>query len=209
MLRCLRRIIGGVGHIVDAGWWGWRSIGEGIPQRVYAMLRMRQMQQMLLPVTASALVPFVLIWGFSRLLPPAESFGDILLGLLLFSLVYLVSIVVHEGLHAVAMIVVGGVSWRSIRFGLRLREGVAYVHTDRPLTVRSYRAVLAAPGILTGVLPIAVAIVLGNAWLLAYGYVMTLSAAGDVAILLLLRNLPPDLPVRDHPSDVGCQVRRS
>lgn len=160
-------------------------------------------------LAAVTLVPFVLLWGW-----PAWPSGVGWLALvgrgLLYAVVglvvYAVSAVLHEGLHALAIATVGRVPWQEIQFGIRWREGVAYVHAGRPMTVQAYRAVLALPGLVQGVLPAAAGLLLGDGWVLLYGFVMLASAAGDLIMLRLLHPLPAHRLVRDHPDKVGCQV---
>jgi hypothetical protein len=160
-------------------------------------------------LAAVTLIPFMLVWG-----GPAWPSGVGWLALVgrgvLYTVaalaVYAVSAVVHEGLHALAVVTVGRVPWRAIEFGVRWREGVAYVHAGRPMTVRAYRVVLALPGFVQGVLPAAAGLLLGYGWVLIYGFVMLASAACDLIMLRLMHPLPAHLLVRDHPDKVGCQV---
>lgn len=163
-----------------------------------------------LPLMAAfTLLPHVLLWG----LPDGPSWGALLpflreaiLLLAIVLLVYIVSAALHEGLHVLAMLLFAGVPVRTIRFGLRLREGVAFVHTSRPMTVRAYRAVLVTPGLVQGVVPAALGLALGEGWLTIYGFVMLASAVGDLVMLRLMHPLAPDILVRDHPDELGCQV---
>lgn len=150
---------------------------------------------------------FVALWGLPRLPADVGAFvGRALWQGGVFALVYAASAFVHEALHAAGMLVFARVPLRSIRFGMRLSEGVLYVHTGRPMTVRAYRGVLALPGVVQGVVPLVAGVALDSGWMAAYGLIMLASAAGDVAVLRLLRGLTPDRLVRDHPHDVGCQV---
>jgi hypothetical protein len=182
----------------------WHDLTLSIPEVV------RGAKRWILALAAGTLLLFFALWGLPawpgwQAVPAA--LGLFVLHLLLFAVVYVASAVLHEGLHAVAIVVFGRVPWRAVRFGLRLREGVAYVHTPVPMHVRAYRGVLLLPGLVQGVLPMVGGLALGNGWLTFYGYVMLVSAAGDFAVLRLLRVLPGAALVRDHPHEVGCQVR--
>ena len=154
--------------------------------------------------------PFIFFWGT----PPLPGTGEILpftktalTKAFVFLVVYLFSAVVHELLHALAMVLYARAPVRSIRFGLRWREGVAFVHTDEPMTIRAYRVVLAFPGVVLGLLPTFAGLGVGNGWLTFYGFIMLVSAVGDMAVLQLLQPFDADRLVRDHPREVGCQVR--
>ena len=114
---------------------------------------MRLAWRLLLGTAVAAFVPFVLLWGLPSLPDLHEVprwLGEAFVAAVLFVLVYLASAVVHEGLHAFAMVAFAGVPVRAVRFGLRLSEGVAYVHAARPMTVRAYRVVLVLPGLVQG-----------------------------------------------------------
>jgi hypothetical protein len=159
-------------------------------------------------ITAVSFLPYLLVWG----VPSGPDWSGTLEAIAAMALwgvialaVYAASAILHELLHAAAMLLVG-VPAKSIRFGSRIREGVIYVHTDVPTSARAYRLVLVAPAILQGLLPIAAGTGYGRLWLVLYGYVMLASAIGDLAVFRLIRKLPPDAIVRDHPEQVGCRV---
>ncbi len=160
-------------------------------------------------ITILSLLPYVLIHGLPPL-PDWSGLADAALSVLFWSAiglaVYAASAIVHEGLHVLAMLTVARVPISSLRFGARLSEGVLYVHSDRPMSVASYRIVLMLPAILLGILPAAVGTIEGIGWLVLYGYVMILSAVGDFAVLQLIRDLDAAATVRDHHQKVGCQV---
>lgn len=156
------------------------------------------------------LVPYLLYWGVPGL-PGMGSWlwrlGVLWLHVAMFVLVYLANAVVHELLHAAAMLVVARVSWRSIRFGVRWRQGVAYVHTDQPMTVQAYRVVLLLPGVVQGALPALIGLWIGSGWLTLFGYVMLVSSMGDFVMVQRLHRYGAHLLVRDHPVEIGCQIQ--
>ena len=181
----------------------WRDLTIPLPHLASLALRWT------LGLAVLLFVPYALWWGLPSLPGWGELpafLGRVLLYGLLFVLVYAASAAVHEGLHAVAMRLFAGVPWQDVHFAVRLREGIAYVHTAHPMTAAAYRGVLLLPGLVQGVLPAVVGLVAGHGWLLFYGYVMLASAAGDLAMLWLLRPLDGSTRVRDHPTQVGCQV---
>lgn len=163
-------------------------------------------------MTALSILPYVLIWGFPSL-PHWSGVGDAILAVLAWTLiglgVYAVSAIVHEGLHVAAMLVMARVPMKSLRFGVRPSEGVLYVHSDCPMSAAAYRVVLLLPFFLQGLLPAAAGTLLGVGWLVVYGYVMIVSAIGDLAVLQLIRDLDRKARVRDHPQEIGCQVLRA
>ncbi len=114
-------------------------------------------------------------------------------------------IVVHEGLHGLAMVLCG-VPPGEVRFGIQVSRGAAFATTRRPLSVGAYRFVLVLPLLLLGLAPLAVGLAIGNALVVKLGTFMVAGAGGDVAVLLALRRVGGTASVMDHPSEPGCYV---
>jgi len=100
----------------------------------------------------------------------------------------------------------GWYSWENIHFGFKWAVLTPYVHCPKPIEVRNYRWGVAMPGIVLGILPYVMALIMQNGWLLAFGLFFTLAASGDILILWLLRNVGDGKKVKDHPKLVGCRV---
>ena len=143
-----------------------------------------------------------MLWGWPALLRGLLLFG----APLSFILVLLLGIVAHEALHGLAWRLAGRVPWSAIRFGFQLKTLTPYAHCAVPLEVRSYRIGTAAPGVVLGLLPLLVATVSGNGWLLRFGVFFSLAAVGDLIILWTLRGVPAGRRVKDHPTRAGCYV---
>lgn len=184
----------------------WRDITLSIDQLIGLAAKW------LPALTLFSVLPYLLIWG----LPDAPAWSgvwDAAVAIVKWSVlgvgIYAVSALLHEAIHVIAMVAVARVRPSSLRFGMRLSEGVLYVHTDEPMTTRSYRVVLMLPALVQGILPAAIGTVFGLGWLVLYGYVMIVSSIGDFAVLQLIRHFDPNVTVRDHPEKVGCQVKLS
>jgi hypothetical protein len=115
-------------------------------------------------------------------------------------------VVAHELLHALGFLVFGRVERRAIRFGIQWKTITPYAHCGVPVTARVYRAAVALPGLLLGILPCIIALTFGSGWLLIWGALMTMAAGGDAAILWAVRSVPGPLLVSDHPTRAGCMV---
>jgi hypothetical protein len=106
------------------------------------------------------------------------------------------SVALHELLHLVGYVCIGGAPIDSVHFELR---GVAIVaRCDVPLPARSYRAAVALPGAVLGLVPTIVGLALGIALVTVYGAVMLGASAGDVAVLWALRKYRADEEVVDR-----------
>ncbi len=153
---------------------------------------------LMLFVLAGFFIPFVQVWGSERLF---SAFENMRFPFLLF---LALGVVTHELLHGLGFVLTGRVPWRQVQFGVKW--GLAYAHCKVPLSAWVYRVATALPGILLGLLPGLLGLLVGNAWLTVYGAIMSVAALGDVLILWLLRSVPGEARVLDHPSAPGCQV---
>jgi hypothetical protein len=149
-------------------------------------------------VVAAFFVPYAVFWDSVSL----QAALDDLLSPFLFLLA--LSVVAHELLHGVGAVLVGGVPWREVAFGIKWL--MVYAHCKAPMATSAYRVTLALPGVLLGLVPGVLGLVWGDARLTVYGALMSIAALGDVIILWLIRSVPNDAHVQDHPSAPGCQV---
>ncbi|MDO4512095.1 MAG: DUF3267 domain-containing protein [Bacteroidales bacterium] len=172
----------------------------------------------LLAVTALATVAAAkLIWGdaFSgkmvmhTLLPASDgsaTSGEVLLGSALIFVALLVGIVVHELIHGIvwAVLVPGG--WKSISFGVKIKELMPYCHCSEPLVVRHYLMGALAPLVVLGIVPLVAGVALCSVGWMAFGILFVAAAGGDIMVSWLLRSQAPTAKVLDHPSEPGCII---
>jgi len=148
---------------------------------------------MVLPV-----VLYWAIWGYERLMDNFNVWTFI--GLLVLFTLW------HEGFHAIGWKYWGGLRWRDLKFGVAWYALTPYCHAKAPMRADAYRFGALLPGIMTGLLPYGIALALGNGIMAIVGAVMLSGAVGDAYVLWVLRELPPDALVLDHPSNAGCIV---
>jgi hypothetical protein len=122
--------------------------------------------------------------------------------------VILAGTVVHELIHAAAWSLAPGGAWAHVRFGWQWKSLVPYAHYGAALPARAYRASAAAPLVLMGIVPALAGTWTGRGGLAAFGWLFVIGAAGDLAVLWLLRGVPRDALVEDHPTRAGCLVHR-
>ncbi len=148
------------------------------------------------------LIPFLLAWW---LLPHARPYQEsdlaIYLGLAIVCTVF------HEGAHALAAILIGGVRPAEVSFGFNWRGLMPYCHVHRSVTLRDYRHFCLAPFFFISLPLLAACLVFPAPWLLLLAWTMLIGCAGDVWIWLKLRPYAPLSLVQDHPTDCGCLIR--
>jgi hypothetical protein len=74
------------------------------------------------------------------------------------------------------------------------------------MRVRDYRIGASMPGLVLGIIPASTAIAFGWPSLLVVGILFTIAAGGDALVLWLIRSVPGDKSVADHPTRAGCVV---
>ena len=142
-----------------------------------------------------------LVWGWASV---AAGF-DRVSSLLFFVPAFLVSIVVHEALHAVGFLA-GRAPRSAVHFGIHRQTLSPFAGCKVPLRAGAYRVAVLLPSIVLGFVPIAVGLATGAGWLTLWGAFMVLTAGGDFAALWAMRGVRGDERVLDHPERVGCRV---
>ncbi len=115
-------------------------------------------------------------------------------------------VVVHELLHGLSWAYFGNKPLRTIKFGFQWKTFTPYAHSREPLEIRAYRIGAAMPGLVLGIIPSSIALIIGTPWLAAFGLFYTLVAGGDMLILWLIRHVKAGQRVADHPTHAGCYV---
>lgn len=161
-------------------------------------------------VLALALMPFLVafVFGPYLLLHGWRALGEGwagVMGVLVFVPMVVISIVVHEGLHGLGFLL-AGVPRASLRFGIQREMMTPYASCTVPVEARRYRFAAALPALVLGLVPALASWITGWAPAAVYAMWMLLFAGGDLLILWIIRDVPPDTRVIDHPSRAGCRI---
>jgi hypothetical protein len=135
-----------------------------------------------------------------------SSAGLSLQGAVLFLLLMIAGILVHEGIHALAWSAFGRLPLKRIRFGFQTSTLTPYAHALDPMPARAYRLGALMPALMLGVVPFAVGTAVGSLPVALFGMIFVFAAGGDLLILWLIRGVDPRALVLDHPSRAGCIV---
>ena len=115
-------------------------------------------------------------------------------------------IVAHELLHGVGFRYFGNVPWRDVRYGVHWKLLTPYATTPVPMPIRAYRGATVLPGIVTGLLPLAIGLATGREGWMLFGGLLLGGAGGDALIIWQTRDLAGDTLVRDSATLIGCEV---
>jgi hypothetical protein len=149
------------------------------------------------PVALIQFLIFVALHGMDNL---ATMFGSALL------IAVLLGILVHELIHGVSWVIFGNKPFSAIKFGFQWKTITPYAHLKEPVEINAYRIAGFMPGLILGILPYLLSLVLGDGNLFWFGLVHTAAAGGDWLILWLIRNVKAGMLVEDHPTNAGCYV---
>ena len=127
----------------------------------------------------------------------------------IFILYVLAGVVAHELIHGIFFARYAKNGFQSVTFGVMWKMIAPYCHCKEPLTVRQYVIGAMMPTIILGFLPAILAIIIGNAGLLAFGIFFTIAGCGDILMIYALRKEKEDTLVEDHPSEAGFYVYRT
>jgi Putative zincin peptidase len=167
-----------------------------------------QVDATLSPVFANVFALLVCGVGFMAFMLPYQLLweGPKFAGITLFFWLSVpAGLVIHEGLHGLGFYL-GGARRQDVRYGIAWSKFMPYAHCKVPLTARAYRLSVVLPGLVLGLVPALVGLLLGWGTWVVFGWVMIACAGGDAAILWAIRHVPAESRVLDHPTDVGCRV---
>lgn len=131
---------------------------------------------------------------------------ELTLNFVIFIGVVIIAVVIHELIHGIGWMIFGQKPWSAIKFGFQWKTFTPYAHLKEPVEVNAYRIGGFLPGLILGILPYLLSLLLGDVNLLLFGLLNIAGAGGDWLMLWLLRGVPKGALVEDHPTKVGCYV---
>lgn len=156
-----------------------------------------------LPIFIIPTAVFAAVWGGNRV---DAGLDAIFANVFAFLGLFIGGIVLHEALHGLTWQTLSNQRSGVVEYGVKWMLLTPYTHMKARISVRAYRLGTLMPGLVLGIIPLVVAMATGNGFLLWYGLIFTWAAGGDAIILWLLRDVPGDWLVEDHPSRAGCYV---
>lgn len=115
---------------------------------------------------------------------------------------YILLIVIHEGIHGVCMYLFNGHDKSTIEFGIN--SGMPYCTCQAPIKRWQYIIVLLMPTIILGIATSILALQIGRFWWLLLAFEMMVGGGGDLTITSkILMEKVNDLSVVDHPYKCG------
>lgn len=125
---------------------------------------------------------------------------------LLLVVAMLALIVVHELIHGITWALFADHHFGDIEFGFMKEYMTPYCTCKCPLTKGKYIIGALMPLFILGLLPMAVGIGMGSFFWLLLGIIMTVSAGGDIMIVMMIvkyKSQAEDILYLDHPTQAG------
>lgn len=114
--------------------------------------------------------------------------------------------VVHELLHAWAILRWGEVPSGAVRFGFHWKALMPYFHCRVPVEMAAYRTATLFPLYVTCPIGMLAVLAYPSVWVAAGAGVAVAACTGDVWTFMKLRRFDGRSLVLDHPSEIGCDV---
>ena len=118
----------------------------------------------------------------------------------------LLSIALHELLHALFFLIFSRGKFKSVKIGFIKQYLTPYAHCSEPLLKLEYAIVLIAPLFFLGIIPIVVAFYLKDILVLFYSLIMISAASVDVLLLFCLLKIPNHKKILDHEDKAGFLI---
>lgn len=144
---------------------------------------------------------YILIWDKALFLEGFRNFRSSYTYLIL-----LLGFLIHEIIHICSYLFFGNASLKDLKIGFQFKTVTPYAHCSKSMTITAYRISALMPGLMLGLLPAIISLILGNAYLFILAIIFTVAAGGDLLLIYLLRNVSPKELVKDHPHKAGCLV---
>ena len=173
-------------------------------QESYAMEIITALRK-LVRITRASIVVLILLFLIIHGWHISLNVSQVIVGVLTILLSFILFIFVHELTHALGFMLLGKVSLKNIKFGFKRDALSPYMHCKVGVPINVYRTAILLP-VIVGAIPLVWGIITGNMLVYLFGILTFISGYGDIYVLWLLKDAPPDLIVKDHPQKLGCTV---
>ena len=155
----------------------------------------------------TGLVPSLIFIGLFIILYGWEKFIQLKFDLMM--ICFIVSIVIHEGIHGLFFGIFAKNHFKSIEFGIVWKSLNPYCYCSEPVNKAQYMTALLMPGTILGVCTGIIALLIGNGTLVGFSALSFFAAGGDIYIAyLILKNAKKrkEEYYIDHPIKPGVLV---
>ena len=112
-------------------------------------------------------------------------------------------ILLHELIHAFCFALYAKHGFRHIKLGFKWNYLAPYCHCGEAVKVWQYGVAVLMPTLLLGFIPLLTGLAVGNFCVYLAGMLLVGGGIGDMLVFSLLRSIPKNAAVIDHPDKVG------
>jgi hypothetical protein len=154
---------------------------------------------------------FYLIWhekivlgNINEELTARESMGLTLNNIVIILIPVLIGMVIHELIHGFFYVLFAKNRFKSIKFGIKLKYGVAYCICTELIKIKHSIIVTIMPAIILGFIPAVFSLFLGSLFWLFIGILFIMAGAGDFLIIIRLLKENKEDYVLDTFGEINC-----
>ena len=141
-----------------------------------------------------------IFWNMSI---PKDFIKQIYLQMIVF---VILSVPIHELIHALGFRFLGNIPWSKIKFGFVAKMLAPYAHPTVPINKTAYAWAGALPGLVLGVIPLIAGLIIHSMLLSFLGMIAMGMAGGDVFTLWKLRSAPKDSDILENQEQDGFTI---
>ena len=152
-------------------------------------------------------IPFIIIFIITSK-NKMVSYDNFSKHLLIFYVVFIILVVVHELIHGITWSIFAKKHFKSIDFGIIWKMLTPYCTCNEALKKNQYLLGCLMPCIVLGIIPCVISFFNHNIWFLYMGVIMIITAGGDLMIAksIITNSFNDNALFIDHPSDPGLVV---
>lgn len=124
----------------------------------------------------------------------------------LFILIAILGIILHEAIHALFFSFFLPSRFQGVKFGFNEQYGIPFVHIKEPITVLGFRVGAIMPLVILGIIPVILGFFYGSFGPTAFGALFTISASGDLLLVLKTRGISSDQRLKDMSDKIGFEI---
>lgn len=122
-------------------------------------------------------------------------------------LVFVIGIILHEGIHGLTWAIFAPNGLKSIKYGIKWLYLMPYCHCNQTMKRNYFILGVIMPGLLLGIIPTIIGFFNANAWISIAGIIFTGAAGGDFIIAYILFKVKKKYYIEDHPDEIGFIIR--
>jgi len=147
------------------------------------------------------LASYLFIWGKAYFLS-----GFFQLRISLFIPLLLAGFFMHEVIHILGYHFFGKVPFNNLKIGFKLKSLTPYAYCSQPISLSAYKWSALLPAVVLGIIPATISLISGNTLIFILAVIFSITAGGDLLIIWMLRKIPLNYLVLDHPDKAGCII---